>query len=154
MRHVTLKALGDRGVGYADTPGIWSQEQVEAWSKVTQAVHEKDGKIVLQLWHVGRISDPSFLDGKKPVAPSAIAAQGEVSLLRPKRPYPEPRALTTEEVAEVVEQSDAFYHTTLAAFDEPGDYVLRVQVVDWDLGNAFGFHCCWTNRYVKVMVSR
>ena len=59
-----------------------------------------------------------------------------------------------EEEAEVVEQSDAFYHTTLAAFDEPGDYVLRVQVVDWDLGNAFGFHCCWTNRYVKVMVSR
>ena len=62
------------GVGYADTPGIWSQEQVDAWSKVTNAVHEKGGKILLQLWHVGRISDPSFLDGEKPVAPSAIAA--------------------------------------------------------------------------------
>lgn len=92
------------GVGYADTPGIWSQEQVDAWSKVTQAVHEKGGKILLQLWHVGRISDPSFLNGEKPVAPSAVAAEGEVSLLRPKRPYPEPRALTTEEVAKVVEQ--------------------------------------------------
>ena len=58
-----------------------------------------------------------------------------------------------EEAAEVVERSDTFYHTILAAFDEPGDYVLRVQVVDWDLGNAFGFHCCWTNRYVNVTVS-
>lgn len=92
------------GVGYADTPGIWSQEQIEAWQKVTDAVHQKGGKIVLQLWHVGRISDTSFLDGQKPLAPSALAADGEVSLLRPKRAYPEPRALTTEEVLEVVEQ--------------------------------------------------
>ncbi len=90
------------GVGYADTPGIWSAEQMAGWRQVTAAVHDAGGRIFLQLWHVGRISDPSFLDGQPPVAPSAIAARGEVSLLRPKRPYPVPRALTTGEVKEVV----------------------------------------------------
>ena len=91
------------GVGYADTPGIWSDAQVEGWKLTTQAVHKAGGLIFLQLWHVGRISDPSFLDGQPPVSASAIAARGDVSLLRPKRPYPVPRALSLEEIAEVVE---------------------------------------------------
>jgi 2,4-dienoyl-CoA reductase-like NADH-dependent reductase (Old Yellow Enzyme family) len=91
------------GVGYADTPGIWSDEQVEGWKLTTQAVHKAGGLIFMQLWHVGRISDPSFLGGEPPVAPSAIAAKGEVSLLRPKRPYPVPRALALDEIAGVVE---------------------------------------------------
>ncbi|WEF35028.1 alkene reductase [Pseudoduganella chitinolytica] len=91
-----------QGVGYENTPGIWSDEQVAGWKLVTEAVHAKGGKIFMQLWHVGRISDPSLLDGEAPVAPSAIPAKGHVSLLRPIRPYPVPRALTTEEVAEVV----------------------------------------------------
>jgi 2,4-dienoyl-CoA reductase-like NADH-dependent reductase (Old Yellow Enzyme family) len=91
------------GVGYADTPGIWSDEQVEGWRLTTDAVHKAGGVIFMQLWHVGRISDPSFLNGQSPVAPSAIAAKGEVSLVRPKRPYPTPRALTLQEIDEVVE---------------------------------------------------
>ncbi len=91
------------GVGYADTPGIWSQEQVEGWKKITSAVHAKDGRIFMQLWHVGRISDPMFLDGKTPVAPSAIAASGHVSLVRPEKNYVTPRALETEEIAGIVE---------------------------------------------------
>ncbi|MHB8563706.1 MAG: oxidoreductase, partial [Acidiferrobacteraceae bacterium] len=61
------------GVGYPDTPGIWSDEQVEGWKFVTKAVHDKGGRIFLQLWHVGRISHPSYLNGELPVAPSAIA---------------------------------------------------------------------------------
>ena len=91
------------GVGYPDTPGIWSDEQVEGWKKITSAVHGAGGKIVLQLWHVGRISDPSLLDGELPVAPSAIAASGHVSLLRPKREYVTPRALETDEIPGIVE---------------------------------------------------
>ncbi|WP_044873648.1 alkene reductase [Pseudomonas sp. LFM046] len=91
------------GVGYPDTPGIWSDEQVKGWSNITKAVHANGGKIVLQLWHVGRISDPSYLDGEAPVAPSAIAAKGHVSLLRPMRDFPVPRALETEEIADIVE---------------------------------------------------
>lgn len=59
------------GVGYPDTPGIWSGHQVEGWKKVTDAVHKWSGKILLQLWHVGRISDPVYLNGELPVAPSA-----------------------------------------------------------------------------------
>ncbi|MET0266667.1 MAG: alkene reductase [Duganella sp.] len=91
-----------QGVGYVDTPGLWSDQQVEGWKQVTAAVHKAGGVIFAQLWHVGRISDPSLLDGQLPVAPSAIAAKGHVSLLRPERPYPVPRALDTEEIPGVV----------------------------------------------------
>ncbi len=91
-----------QGVGYAGSPGIWSDEQVEGWKRVTQAVHDAGGRIFLQLWHVGRISDPMFLDGELPVAPSAIAAQGHVSLVRPARPYVTPRALGLDEIPGVV----------------------------------------------------
>jgi 2,4-dienoyl-CoA reductase-like NADH-dependent reductase (Old Yellow Enzyme family) len=96
-------AVTPMGVGYPDTPGIWSADQVRGWSNITKAVHAHGGKIVLQLWHVGRISDPSHLDGEAPVAPSAIAAKGHVSLLRPLRNHPVPRALETEEIADIVE---------------------------------------------------
>lgn len=95
-------AVTPQGVGYADTPGLWSDEQVEGWKQVTAAVHAKGGVIFAQLWHVGRISDPSFLNGEAPVSASAIAADGHVSLLRPQRPYPVPRALETAELAGVV----------------------------------------------------
>jgi NADPH2 dehydrogenase len=95
-------AVTPMGVGYADTPGIWSEEQVEGWKLVTSAVHSAGGRIFLQLWHVGRISDPVFLDGALPVAPSAIAAEGHVSLVRPERPYVTPRALDTEEIPGIV----------------------------------------------------
>ncbi len=90
------------GAGYAATPGIYSDEQVGGWKQVTGAVHSAGGRIFLQLWHVGRISDPSLLGGELPVSASAIAAAGRVSLLRPERPYAVPRALETSEVAGIV----------------------------------------------------
>ena len=96
-------AVTPMGVGYPDTPGIWSSEQVAAWKPVTKAVHDAGGTIVLQLWHVGRISDPSLLSGRQPVAPSAIAAEGHVNLLRPLRPFPVPRALDIAELPGIVE---------------------------------------------------
>ena len=95
-------AVTPQGVGYADTPGIWSDEQVEGWKLVTDAVHKAGGRIFLQLWHVGRISDPIFLDGQAPVGPSAVAAKGHVSIVRPLRDYPVPRALATDEIPGVV----------------------------------------------------
>lgn len=91
------------GVGYPDTPGIWSAEQVQGWKKITEAVHAKGGKIVLQLWHVGRISDPIYLDGQLPVAPSAIKPAGHVSLVRPMKDYETPRALETAEIPGIIE---------------------------------------------------
>ncbi len=91
------------GVGYANTPGVWSEEQVAGWKLTTHAVHEAGGRIFLQLWHVGRLSDPMFLDGAQPVAPSAIAAAGHVSLVRPEKPFVTPRALELSEIPGVIE---------------------------------------------------
>jgi len=91
-----------QGVGYADTPGIWSDEQVAGWRKVTDAVHAAGGRIVSQLWHVGRVSDPIFLNGDLPVAPSAVTPAGHVSLVRPQRPYVTPRALELDEIPGVI----------------------------------------------------
>lgn len=96
-------AVMPMGVGYPDTPGIWSPEQVEGWKRITEAVHAAGGRILLQLWHVGRISDPMYLDGALPVAPSAIAPAGHVSLVRPQKPYVVPRALETDEIPAIVE---------------------------------------------------
>ena len=91
------------GVGYPNTPGIWSDDQVEGWKLVTKAVHDAGGRILLQLWHVGRISDPIYLDGELPVAPSAIAAEGHVSLVRPEKAFVTPRALELEEIPAIIE---------------------------------------------------
>jgi len=91
------------GIGYADTPGIWSPEQVEGWKLTTRAVHAAGGRIFLQLWHVGRVSDPRFLNGAQPVAPSAVALQGNVSLVRPPTPYVTPRALELREIPGIIE---------------------------------------------------
>ena len=96
-------AVTPMGVGYPDTPGIWSDEQVRGWSNITKAVHAAGSKIVLQLWHVGRISDPIYLNGQLPVAPSAIQPAGHVSLVRPMKDYVTPRALETEEIADIVD---------------------------------------------------
>jgi 2,4-dienoyl-CoA reductase-like NADH-dependent reductase (Old Yellow Enzyme family) len=92
-----------QGVGYANVPGIWSPQQVEAWKLVTKSVHNAGGRILAQIWHVGRISDPRFLEGQLPVAPSAIKPAGHVSLARPVTEYVTPRALETSEIAGIVE---------------------------------------------------
>lgn len=91
------------GIGYADTPGIWSEEHVEGWRITTEAVHRAGGRIFLQLWHVGRISDPMFLNGALPVAPSAIRPKGHVSLVRPQKAFVTPRALELSEIPAIVE---------------------------------------------------
>lgn len=95
--------VSKQGVGYYGVPGIWSEEQVQGWKSVTRGIKEAGGRAFMQIWHVGRISDPSFHEGREPVSASAIPAKGHVSLLRPERPYPVPRPLTTEEVRGVVE---------------------------------------------------
>jgi 2,4-dienoyl-CoA reductase-like NADH-dependent reductase (Old Yellow Enzyme family) len=91
------------GVGYADTPGVWSPEQTKAWKRITDSVHQAGGRMFLQLWHVGRVSHPLFLDGETPVAPSAIAPKGTVSLVRPQTPYVTPRALDLSEIPAVID---------------------------------------------------
>jgi 2,4-dienoyl-CoA reductase-like NADH-dependent reductase (Old Yellow Enzyme family) len=116
------------GVGYPDTPGIWSRAQVEGWKLATRAVHEAGGRILLQLWHVGRVSDASYLAGALPVAPSAIAPAGHPSLLRPIRPFVTPRALEREEIPGVV-----------AAFKRGAENALRAGFDGIEIHGANGY---------------
>lgn len=90
--------------GYMNCPGIYSPEQIAGWQQVTQAVHDKGGKIFLQLWHSGRIAHPSLLNGEMPIAPSAIAATGTLHTPIGKVNLDTPRALETEEIPEIIEQ--------------------------------------------------
>ncbi len=88
--------------GYALTPGIWRVDQVEAWQIVTRAVHAQGGRMVLQLWHTGRISHPSLHDGALPVAPSAIKPDGQAFTNDGLQDHVTPRALETEEIPAIV----------------------------------------------------
>lgn len=97
--------VSPRGVGYPNTPGIHTGEQVDGWRLVTDAVHDRGGTIFLQLWHVGRISHPSLQpDGGRPVAPSPVKPEGRAQTYEGPKPFVTPRALETEEVPEVVEE--------------------------------------------------
>ena len=88
--------------GYALTPGIWSPAQVEAWRRVTGAVHAQGGRMVLQLWHTGRISHPSLHGGALPVAPSAIRPVGQAFTNEGMQDHVTPRALETDEIPAIV----------------------------------------------------
>jgi N-ethylmaleimide reductase len=95
--------VSPQGVGYPDTPGIHTDAQVEGWRLVTRAVHQRGGRIFLQLWHVGRISHPDLQPGGAlPVAPSAIAPAGEAQTYAGPKPFVTPRALAAGEIAGVV----------------------------------------------------
>jgi N-ethylmaleimide reductase len=96
--------VSPQGVGYIRTPGIHSAAQVAGWKTVTDAVHRAGGKIFLQLWHVGRISHPDFHGGELPVAPSAVAAEGEVFTAKGPQKMVTPRALALGEIGGIVEQ--------------------------------------------------
>ena len=97
--------VAPEGVGYPDTPGIHTDEQVAGWREVTASVHARDGTIFAQLWHVGRVSHPCMQPGERqPVAPSAIAPGGQLFTRRGRLPFVTPRALETEEIPGVVAQ--------------------------------------------------
>ncbi|MFO0859429.1 MAG: alkene reductase [Phycisphaerales bacterium] len=112
--------ISQEGQGYPNTPGIYSDEQIEGWKLVTDAVHEAGGQIVCQLWHVGRVSHHAFQPGgQAPVAPSAIAAKGMARLPDGTRePLPVPRALEIHEIARIVgEYERAAENAAEAGFD-------------------------------------
>ena len=95
--------ITQQGVGYALTPGIWADAQVENWKHVTSAVHAAGGVMVLQLWHTGRISHPDLHDGALPVAPSAIQPKGQAFTVQGMKDFVTPRALETSEIPRIVE---------------------------------------------------
>ncbi|OAL77266.1 alkene reductase [Acinetobacter sp. SFB] len=96
--------ISEEANGYEKTAGLFTDAQVEGWKLVTDAVHAKNGLIVAQLWHVGRVSHPDLLKGETPVSASAVQQAGHVSLLRPKREYVVPRPLEISEIQAITEQ--------------------------------------------------
>ena len=112
--------VSERAVGYVNTPGMHTSEQVEGWKKVTEAVHEKDGKIFMQLWHVGRISHPKFHNGEKPLAPSAVNPKAKVYTPQGFEETTEPKEMTIQEIQETIQD---FKHASKMAKDAGFDGV-------------------------------
>lgn len=95
--------ISPQGVGYAYTPGIWSDAQVESWSRIVRIVHANDGRIFLQLWHTGRISHPDLQPGgEPPVAASAIRPEGTAFTRAGMKSHVTPHAVETDEIAGIV----------------------------------------------------
>ncbi len=112
--------VSERAVGYVNTPGIHTPEQVEGWKKVVDAVHEKDGKIFIQLWHVGRISHPKFHNGNKPLAPSAVNPNSKVYTPEGFEQTTEPKEMSIQEIQETIQE---FKHASQIAKDAGFDGV-------------------------------
>jgi N-ethylmaleimide reductase len=111
--------ISEQAIGSPLTPGIYTPEQIAAWKKVTQAVHEKGGVIYAQLWHTGRVGHSLVKNGELPVAPSAIAIQGQQHFtMEGMKDYETPRALTTEEVINIIQEyKQAAINAMEAGFD-------------------------------------
>lgn len=92
-----------QGLGWPYAPGIWNQAQVDAWRPVTEAVHHAGGRIMMQLWHMGRLVHPSFLGGEAPVSSVDVAAPGKAHTYTGKQPYGAPRALRVDEIPAVLD---------------------------------------------------
>ena len=116
------------GNGGPYTPGIFTEEQAAGWKKVTDAVHEKDGKIFVQLWHAGRVAHPDNIGGLQPVGPSPIPAEGKAFTPEGFKPYVTPRELSVAEIQDIIEQ---FRSAALMAKDAGFDGV--------ELHAAFGY---------------
>lgn len=107
--------ISREGLGWPFAPGLWTGEQTEAWKPVTEAVHQAGGRIVAQLWHMGRIVHPDFLDGAQPVSASATTAPGKAHTYGGKKPYEEARALGLDEIPGVIGDYVAAARNAMAA---------------------------------------
>lgn len=106
------------GVGYINVPGIYSDEQVEGWKQVTKAVHEKGGKIFIQLWHVGRMSHPDFHNGELPLAPSALNPNEKSYTKNGFTDTVTPREMTIADIKQTVQDfKNAAANAIKAGFD-------------------------------------
>lgn len=110
--------ISQEGSGWPAAPGIWSEDQVEAWKPVTEAVHKADGRIILQLWHMGRLVHPDFLGGAKPVSSSATTAPGDAHTPTGKKAYTEARTLRLDEIPRLIaDYAHAARNAMAAGFD-------------------------------------
>lgn len=111
--------ISEDAIGSPFTPSLYTEAQVEAWKKVTDAVHKKGGKIFAQLWHTGRVGHSIDKNGKLPVAPSAIGIKGQTHFTsQGAKPYETPQALTTEQVKQtILDYRKAAENAKKAGFD-------------------------------------
>jgi N-ethylmaleimide reductase len=110
--------ITQQGLGWPSAPGLWSQEQVDGWKQVVRAVHHVGGRIVAQLWHMGRIVHPDFIGGLPPVSASATTAPGQARTYEGTKPYVESRALELHEIKQLIEDyRRAGEHAMAAGFD-------------------------------------
>ena len=110
--------ISREGLGWPHAPGLWTEEQVEGWKPVVEAVQSAGGRIVAQLWHMGRIVHPDFLDGAAPLSASATIAPGQAHTYSGKQDYAVARAATRADIARVLDgYSAAARNAMLAGFD-------------------------------------
>lgn len=113
-------AVSRQGIGYVNTPGLFSDAQTEGWKKVTEAVHGEGGRIFIQLWHVGSISHPDYHDGELPHAPSAVNPNLPVRVPGGRKPSVVPKAMTSEDIHQTI---DDFKTAAMRAMDAGFDGV-------------------------------
>ena len=132
--------ISREGLGWPYAPGLWTDEQTEAWKPVTDAVHKAGGRIVAQLWHMGRIVHPSFLDGAAPLSSSATTAPGQAHTYAGKQDYAEARAATTDDIARVLDDySNAARNAKRAGFDGVQLHAANGYLIDQFLRDGANF---------------
>lgn len=111
--------ISAQAAGWGETPGIYADAQIQAWQRITSAVHQQGGKIVLQIWHTGRASHPDFqLNGALPISASAVKPAGEIHTIKGKKPFVTPKAASLEEIAGIIQDfAQATRNARQAGFD-------------------------------------
>jgi 2,4-dienoyl-CoA reductase-like NADH-dependent reductase (Old Yellow Enzyme family) len=129
--------INQLGLGWPYATGLWSAEQIAGWRRITDAVHENGGRIIAQLWQMGRVVHPSFLNGERPVSASATTAPSQAHTYDGKQPYEEARALTTDEIADVVQHfRDGAKNAMEAGFDGVQLHAANGYLIDQFLRNS------------------
>ena len=132
--------ISREGLGWPYAPGIWTDEQVAAWKPVVEAVHAAGGRIVCQLWHMGRIVHPDFLDGAKPVSASATTAPDAAHTYSGKKPYAEARPLALDEIPRLLADYDRAARNAIAAgFDGVQIHAANGYLIDQFLRDGSNF---------------
>ncbi|TKD46885.1 alkene reductase [Azotobacter chroococcum] len=132
--------ISQQGLGWAYATGIWSAEQIAGWRLVTEAVHAAGGRIIAQLWHMGRVVHPSFLDGAQPVSASVTTAPGQAHTYSGKQPYTQARALPIAEIPALLEDfRQAARNATQAGFDGVQIHAANGYLIDQFLRDSGNF---------------
>jgi N-ethylmaleimide reductase len=139
---IISEAIGitQQGLGWPYATGLWSAEQIAGWRRVTDAVHDAGGRIIAQLWHMGRVVHPSFLDGAQPVSSSATTAPGDAHSYAGKQPYTAARALRRDEIPGILKDFQTAARNAMeAGFDGVQLHASNGYLIDQFLRDSANF---------------